>query len=90
MIDRVNRYYQFPASKKLVSHFREDIGLTEQYVEIFDDLRHVIADTQTHAANVNLPLKTYNQMSGILALKCMTELIRLAEIGLEAESKTEE
>ena len=85
MTDRVNRYYQLPASKALVNHFKEDIGLTDKYIDIFVDLRYASGDTITHADNVGLPIKQYNAMSAILGQACMRELVRLAEIGLDAE-----
>ena len=90
MIDRVNQYYQHPASKDLVNHFREDVGFTEKFVEIFDDLRNVFGDTQLHADNVGLPVKQYNLLVGILGQRCIWELIRLAEIGLKTERKSSE
>ena len=86
MIDRVNRYYQMPASPILLNHFRERIGLTGDYLRIFDDLRSVLGSTQLHADNVGLPLKSYNAMAGIVSQACVCELIRLAEIGLKAEA----
>lgn len=86
MTDRVNRYYQLPASRDLMRHFREDIGLTGKYLEIFDDLRNTFGGTQMHADNVNLPVKTYNAMASIVGQACVFELIRLAEIGLKAEA----
>lgn len=85
MIDRVNRYYQFPVSRRLLKHFREDIGLEGKYREIFDDLRSIRADTQGHADNVGLPLKRYNEMAAVVGQHCINELIRLAEKGLELE-----
>lgn len=85
MIDRVNRYYQQPASIALRRHFHDGIGLTGKYLEIFDDLRNTSGDTRTHAEHVQLPIRTYNSMAGIVGQTCITELIRLAEIGLRAE-----
>lgn len=85
MIDRVNRYYQLPASRALVQHLRNDIGFTDKYVEIYDDLRDVFGSTQVHADNVGLPLKQYNAMAGLVGQQCICELIRLAEIGLKAD-----
>lgn len=86
MTDRVNRYYQLPASPQMRRHFRENIGLTGKYLEIFDDLRNTSGSTQLHADNVGLPVKTYNAMAGIVAQACVFELLRLAEIGLKAEA----
>lgn len=85
MIDRINRYYQFPVSRRLHRHFREDIGLEGTYRKIFDDLRLVRTDTQGHADNVGLPLKRYNEMAAVVGQHCINELIRLAEKGLELE-----
>lgn len=85
MIGRVNDYYQRPASPALVEHFRHDIGLEGIYLEIFDDLRSCSGSTQLHADNVGLPLKIYNEKAGIVGNRSVTELIRLAEIGLKAE-----
>lgn len=85
MIDRVNGYYMLPATRAMVEHFRNDLGLKGKYLEIFDDLRDCMADTACHASNVGLPLKRYNEMCGILSARCMTELVRLAEIGLKAD-----
>lgn len=86
MTDRVNRYYQQPASRELVAHFKNDIGLVSDYLRIFEDLRDCCGDTQLHADNVGLPIKKYNAMSAIVGQTCITELIRLAEIGLRAET----
>lgn len=85
MTDRVNRYYQLPASRELRRHFREEIGLTGKYLEIFDDLRNTSGNTQLHADNVGLPQKTYNAMASIVSQACVFELLRLAEIGLKAD-----
>lgn len=90
MNDRVNRYYQMPASHALVRHFRDSIGLTGKYLEIFDDLRECTGSSQLHADNVGLPTKTYNAMAAIVAQACVFELIRLAEIGLKAEQMRNE
>lgn len=85
MTDRVNQYYQMPVSKEMIKHFREDIGLSGKYLDIFNDLREYSGDTQCHATNVGLPIKTYNSMSAIVGQKCIWELIRLAEIGLKLD-----
>lgn len=90
MTDRVNRYYQLPASKELVHHMRNEIGLVGKYLEIFDDLRGISGDTQLHADNVKLSTKQYNQMACIVGQTCIWELLRLAEAGLKAERKTSE
>lgn len=90
MTDRVNQYYQLPVSRALLNHMREEIGLKGKYLEIFDELRENLTDTQNHADNVNLPLKTFNAMSGIVGQRCIWELIRLAENGLKAERMTTE
>lgn len=87
MIDRVNRYYQLPASEELVHHLRDEIGLTGEYKSIFDELRMTRADTQSHADNVGLPVKTFNYSCSILGKRLITELVRLAEIGLKADRK---
>jgi len=85
MLNRVNRYYQFPASKELVNHMRDEIGFTRPYRDIFDDLRNCTADTQCHADNCCMPLKQYNMMSATVGRMCVEELIRLAEIGLKSD-----
>ena len=90
MLYRVNKYYQLPASRELVTHMRNDIGLTGDYQRIFDDLRNVAGSTQLHASNVDLPEKKYNAMAAIVGQTCVWELLRLAEIGLKAELKTTE
>ena len=85
MTDRVNGYYMLPASRALVEHFRNNLGIQGKYLEIFDDLRGCMADTSCHASNVGLPLKRYNEMCGTLSVRCMSELVRLAEIGLKSD-----
>lgn len=85
MNDRVNRYYQFPVSRDLLHHMREEIGLVGKYLEIFDDLRSTLGNTQLHADNVNLPIKTYGSMASVVGQACIFELVRLAEVGLRAE-----
>ncbi len=85
MTDRVNRYYQLPASRDLIYHMRNETGLVGKYLEIFDDLRGVSGDTQLHADNVGISTKQYNQMAGIVGQTCVWELLRLAELGLKAE-----
>ena len=90
MTDRVNRYYQLPASKEMIYHMRNEIGLVGKYLEIFDDLRGLSGDTQLHADNVGLSPKQYNQMACIVGQTCVWELLRLAELGLKAEQKTTE
>lgn len=84
MIDRVNQYYQLPVSAALIKHFRENIGLTGDYLAIFDDLRSTLGDTQLHADNLQMPLRKYNDKCAIVGQKCLWELLRLAEIGLKA------
>lgn len=83
MTTRVNDYYQLPASPALVQHFREDIGLTGKYLDIFDDLRACSGDTQLHADNVHISKKDYCDSSAVTHKKCVRELVRLAEIGLK-------
>ena len=90
MTERVNQYYQLPVSKPLLKHMREEIGLHGKYLEVFDELRDNLTDTANHADNVQLPLKTYNAMSGIVGQRCIWELIRLAEIGLKTEQMSVE
>lgn len=90
MTDRVNTYYQQPASRALVEHFRREIGLTQKYIDIFDDLRQHSGDTQLHADNVGLPRRQYCDYAGELGKACVRELIRLAEIGLSAEQQKKE
>lgn len=85
MTDRVNRYYQLPVSRELLTHMRNEIGLTGTYQAIFDDLRGVSGDTQLHADNVGISTKQYNQMAAIVGQICIWELLRLAEIGLKSE-----
>lgn len=87
MIYRVNQYYRLPVSQAMLRHFREDIGLTGEYLAIFNDLRNVAGSTQVHADNVGLPRKKYDEMAGIVGQKCLWELLRLAEIGLNADQK---
>ena len=89
MIERVNRYYQLPASHAMVAHLRQDIGLTGDYLKIFDDLRQVTGSTQVHADNVGIPVRQYNAMAGIVGQTCVWELLRLAELGLKMEMKAE-
>lgn len=86
MTGRVNRYYQHPASRDLVIHFREEIGLAGDYLRIFDDLRGCSGDTQLHADNIGITVKNYNAMANIVGGVCISELIRLAEIGFAAET----
>lgn len=88
MTDRVNRYYQLPVSRELLTHMRTEIGLTGPYQAIFDDLRGASGDTQLHADNVGLSARQYNSMAAIVGQTCIWELLRLAEIGLKAEQKT--
>lgn len=84
MIDRVNNYYQLPASKELIEHFRDEIGLVGIYKDIFEDLRACRGSTQLHADNVGLTVRNYNLLSGIVGQTCILELLRLAEIGLKS------
>ena len=87
MTARVNNYYQLPASQELLQHFREDIGLTGRYLDIFDDLRACSGDTQFHADRVGLSKRDYCDSSTVTHQRCVRELVRLAEIGLKAEQK---
>ena len=85
MTDRVNDYYQLPASNELVEHMRDEIGLTSEFRAIFDDLRMISGSTQLHADNIGLPLRRYGDKAALLGQRCVRELVRLAEIGLRAE-----
>lgn len=87
MNDRVNGYYQLPASPALVEHFRTRLGLQGVYLDIFDELRTVTGDTACHASNLGLPLKKFNDKAAIVHARCVIELLRLAEKGLESDRK---
>lgn len=71
MIDRVNNYYQLPASPAMLRHMREDIGLVGKYRDIFNDLRDCRGSTQMHADNVGVTVKQCNLMSGIVGQTCI-------------------
>lgn len=86
MTERVNDYYQLPASPALVEYLRTKAGLTGDYLKIFDDLRSCSGSTQLHADNVGLPLKKYNEKAATVGIKCVHVLLNLAENGLKSES----
>lgn len=88
MTNRVNHYFQQPASPEFVRHMIEDTGFSAQDKEIVRDLRQYIGDTELHAQTVRLPVKLYNERVGKISVRLMDELFRLAQIGYLTEKKS--
>lgn len=87
MNGRVNRYYQHPASSDFVRYMIEDSGLCKLDQRIAWNLRNFSGDTALHAQAVGLPERDFNRRVANIGVHMVDELIRLAQIGYEAEKQ---
>lgn len=86
MIDRVLSYYQEPVSPAFLRHMIEETGLTERQQQLVRDLREHDGDTSFFADLSGMPIKKYNAVIASVSMRLEKELLRLAQIGFEAEN----
>lgn len=83
---RINAVYRRPYPKDFYEHFRNDLGLTEDYKKIMDSLRKHSAGSEFHYQNTFLPATRFEADLKQLTDMHLTELIRLAIIGFQTEN----
>lgn len=83
---RINAIYRRPVPKEFYLHFRNELGLTEEYKMIMDSLRNHLADSRFHYDNTMIPESRFERMLKKLTDCHITELIRLAVIGFRTEN----
>lgn len=91
MRSRINAIYHRPYPDDFYEHFRDHIGLTEEYKTIMDSLHKHQADSKFHYDNTLIPEQKFESYLKTMSDMHLSELIRLAMIGFHAEniSKTE-
>ena len=82
---RVVNYYQAPLPQPFVRHMIEETGLSERDQDLVRQLRDTTGDTAYYADMAGLPKKLYCEILGNINRREMAELLRLAQIGYEAE-----
>lgn len=85
MIDRVLHYYQTPTAPAFAQYMIECTGLNAEQQQLVRNLREHSGDTQYFADLAQLPVKRYNATMASINQRMESELLRLAQIGWEAE-----
>lgn len=80
-------YLQAPCDPDLVKHLFTETGLSERDQAIAWAFRKRDGDIEFYADLAGLPRKKFMAVSAGIFRRLMTELIRLAEIGLRYERK---
>lgn len=86
MRSRINAIYHRPFPQDFYEHFRDHIGLTEEYKTIMDSLHEHQADSKFHYDNTMLPEAKFESYLKTLTDLQLSELFRLALIGFRAEN----
>lgn len=87
MRSRINAIYHRPYPKAFYNHFRDSVGLTEEYKAIMDSLHEHQADSHFHYDNTMLPEAKFESYLKTMSDMHLSELIRLAMIGFQTENE---
>lgn len=85
MVIRTVHYYQTPVSPEFAKHMIEETGLSERDQKIAWTLRRKTGDTQYYADVLQMPVRQFNDAAAHVHMRMIDELIRLAQIGRQAE-----
>lgn len=85
MTERVVNYWQTPTRPGFASYMINQTGLNDKQQKMAWDLRNFTGDTMFYADRAGMPIKRYNDAIAGVDRHMMAELIRLAQIGWDAE-----
>ena len=85
---KINEIYRRPYPTDFIMHMRNELGLTDEYKKVMDSLREHLADSKFHYQYTMIPDAKFERILKKLTDCQLTELIRLATVGLRTENQT--